>query len=292
MLIQKFRNYIEIERRLSVHTVKSYLDDLDQFRVYALNKFEISDIVSVNYHVIRSWMAVLMENGNSARTVNRKISSLKAFYKFLKREGVIVDNPTLKIVKPKTSKRLPVFIEQQNMINLFESFEFEDSFKGRRDKLVLGVFYNTGIRLSELINIKVTDVDFGMEQIKVLGKRNKERIIPITSELIVQIKEYIVERQSCDVNHLYLFVTDKGVKLYDKFVYRLVNLYLSEVSTVTKKSPHVLRHTFATHMLNNGAELNAIKELLGHANLSATEVYTHNTFEKLKDIYKQAHPRA
>lgn len=292
MFINQFQNYLHNERRLSVHTVRAYVDDVIAFNDYIALEFKISDLKTVNYIIVRSWVAKLMEQKLSAKSVNRKISSLKSFYKLLKRDGEIAENPTAKIVKPKTSKRLPVFVEQKNINQLFDSIEFEKTYEGVRDRLILNMFYSTGMRLSELINLTPKSIDINLKQIKVLGKRNKERIIPITNELLIELKTYLILRNELELKSDKLFITNKGAKLYEKFVYRLVNAYLSQVSTVTKRSPHVLRHTFATHMLNNGAELNAIKELLGHANLSATEVYTHNTFDKLKNIYKQAHPRA
>lgn len=247
----------------------------------------------ISHYEIREWIVYLMENNISARSINRKISTLKSFFKFLHREGHITKNPLLKISSPKNQKKLPSFVEKNKMDLLLDKIEFANDFEGVRDSLIIEILYLTGIRLSELINIKLTDVDFGEKAIKVLGKRNKERLVPITNELINSINYYIKHRnQLKHIENNYLLLTQKGEKVYPKLIYRIVNRYLELVTTIEKKSPHVLRHTFATHMLNNGADLNAIKEILGHANLSATEVYTHNTFEKLKSIYKQAHPRA
>jgi integrase/recombinase XerC len=229
----------------------------------------------------------LLEDGVTSRTVNRKISVLKSFFKFLLREGTIESNPMLRIINPKSSKKLPVFIEKHEIEFLLDKIEFDDSFVGDRDKLIIELFYVTGIRLSELININVGDIDYNMSTIKVLGKRNKERIIPLSPSIIIQLQDFITKYS---ISH-FLFTNNEGNNVYRKLVYRVVKKYLSKISNVDTKGPHILRHTFATHMLNNGADINAIKELLGHANLSATQIYTHNTIDKLKTVYKQAHPR-
>jgi len=235
-----------------------------------------------------------MERDFSSLTINRKISTLKTFYKFLIREGYVTINPMDKVTAPRLSKKIPTFVDEQHINNLLDDFSFGDDFPGIRNKTIIEMFYNTGMRLSELIELKTADVNLIEGTIKVLGKRNKERIIPIHQSFVNTLKQYLEKKdaQYPSLQHNYFFVTDKGNKLYEKFVYRIVNKYLKYVSTIEKKSPHILRHTFATHLLNKGADLNAIKELLGHANLSATQIYTHNTFEKLKSIYKQAHPRA
>lgn len=236
----------------------------------------------------------LMETGHTARTTNRKISSLKTYFRYLLKEGVVTVNPLSKVLTPKLEKRLPVFVNERQMDHLLDDIEFGDDFSGFRNQMIIETFYNTGARLSELINLKVADVDINQRTIKVLGKRNKERIIPFNLLYCDLLSNYLKVRQDefPDDRSGWVFLTDKGNKAYPRMVYRIVTRFLSMVTTSDKKSPHVLRHTFATHMLNQGADLNAIKELLGHANLSATEVYTHNTFEKLKSVYKQAHPRA
>jgi integrase/recombinase XerC len=284
-----FLQYLQFEKRLSNHTLVAYTNDLSQFFTYLNTTYEIKNISEVNYSIIRSWIVSLMEQKISSRSVNRKISTLKTFYKYLLRQNIVVENPMLKILSPKTSKRLPVFVEKDNMDTLLDNITFGNDFEGIRNKLILELFYATGIRLSELINLKEINVDLGLCQLKVLGKRNKERIIPFANELKRSIEKYL--KIKVNTTEERLLVTKNGKKLSEKFVYLLVNNYLSQVTTIDKKSPHILRHTFATHMLNNGADLNAIKELLGHANLSATQVYTHNTVEKLKNIHKQAHPR-
>lgn len=284
-----FLEFIQYEKRASKHTLVAYSNDIKQFVTYLSATYEITKIAEVNHTIIRSWIVSLMEQKISSRSVNRKITTLKTFYKFLLRQSIVTENPMLKILSPKTSKRLPVFIEKEKMDTLLDDTVFGDDFEGQRNKLIIELFYATGIRLSELINLKQSNVDLYLCQIKVLGKRNKERIVPFTTILKDQIQHYITAKAS--LNDEFLFINKNGKQLYEKFVYRIVNTYLSQITTVNKKSPHVLRHTFATHMLNNGADLNAIKELLGHANLSATQVYTHNTVEKLKNIHKQAHPK-
>ena len=285
-----FLEYILFEKRFSKHTITAYANDLSQFLDYLLKNFEIDNVKEVNHPVIRSWIVQLMEAGVSPRSVNRKITTLKSFYKFLLRQEIVAENPMLKIQAPKTAKKLPVFVEKEKMDDLLDKIEFGADFEGLRDKLILELFYATGIRLTELVNLKQVDVNINQCYLKVLGKRNKERIVPFNTSVKELLIKYIDEKG--DLNTEYLFVGKKGKKLYDKLVYRLVNTYLSSVTTISKKSPHVLRHTFATHMLNNGADLNTIKELLGHENLSATQIYTHNTVEKLKNIHKQAHPKA
>jgi integrase/recombinase XerC len=236
-----------------------------------------------------------MENGISPRTVNRKITTLKSYFTFLIKEGLIQENPMSRVIAPKTSQRLPVFVEQESMKTLFEEVDFGEGYPAERDRLIMELFYATGMRLSELINLKDTDLDLFKNILKVTGKRNKQRIIPFTNNLVVMLGNYLeIKRKAFpgEEQEPHLFLTNKGEKLYPKMVYRMVHHYLDQVTTISKRSPHVIRHTFATHMLNNGADLNAIKEILGHANLAATQVYTHNTIEKLKSIYKQAHPRA
>ena len=283
-----FLQYLEFEKRYSKHTLISYGTDLSQFSSYLKLEFEIENIKEVSHQIIRSWISSLLEVGISSRTVNRKITTLKSFYKYLMQEDVISENPTRKIVSPKNSKKLPVFVEKSKMDILLNEIEFPEGFEGERDKLIIDVFYMTGVRLSELINIKISDIDFSNSQMKVLGKRKKERIIPLTNTLLNQIKIF---SQNKSVN-LLLFTNFEGLTLSPKQVYNLVNKYIGMVTSLDKKSPHILRHTFATHMLNNGADINAIKEILGHSNLSATQIYTHNTIDRLKTIYKQAHPRA
>lgn len=293
MHTESFLNYIKAEKRYSAYTVKSYQNDLWQFFYFISTEYSFTKVNEISHKHIRLWIVHLMNNNLSARSINRKITTLKSYYKYLLRENVVIVNPMVKIVSPKMSKSLPVFVEKKQVQSLLDDYSFDDSFSGTRNKLIIEMFYCTGMRLSELINLKISNIDTDSMQIKVLGKRNKERIIPFSITLKNAINNY---REKINIDGLklneYLFITEKGKKIYEKLAYRVVNSYLNIVTTIDKKSPHTLRHTFATHMLNEGADLNAIKELLGHANLSATQVYTHNTFEKLKSIYNQAHPRA
>jgi len=296
MLTEKFLQYIKYEKRYSPNTCIAYKNDLEQFYTFISDTYEISEIEKINHQMIRSWLTLLMESGIQARSINRKITTLKSFYKYLLRENVVTINPTIKIISPKAPKKLAVFVEEANIQALFKNDDFSDEYSQVRDFLILEVFYDTGIRLSELINLKQEDIDFINLTLKVLGKRNKERIIPITKPLKDKILFFIETKERQGIiskeKENFIFLTKFGKKVYPELVYRVVNYYLSGITTINKKSPHVLRHTFATHMLNNGADLNAIKEILGHSNLSATQVYTHNTINKLKSIYKQAHPRA
>ncbi|KPL12582.1 MAG: integrase [Bacteroides sp. SM1_62] len=290
-----FLNYLQFEKRYSQHTIISYQTDLDQFEGYARNFFEDEEgLDRAGAKVIRSWIAHMMESGMSVRSVNRKITTLKTFYKFMMREQHIKINPMDKVISPKLKKTLPAFVEEEKMDELLDSHAFGKDFHGARNKLIIELLYLTGMRLSELIQLEDRHIDLYEHTIKVTGKRNKERIIPLEHAAIDIIRNYLnLRKQSFPgPSTPRFFITDKGKPLYPKFVYKVVNNYLRLVTTMQQRSPHVLRHSFATHMLNRGADLNAIKEILGHADLSATQVYTHNTFEKLVAIYKQAHPRA
>lgn len=292
MYNKKFLQYLEYEKRYSKHTVTSYACDINDFRVYCETSYNLNDLHEADHNIIRSWVVHLMEMKLNPKSVNRKLTCLSTFFKFLMKLKVLSYNPLKKVTHPKNTKRLPVFVERSKMENLFQEIHFQEDFNGQRDKLIITLFYSCGIRLSELINIKTNDISD--ERLKVLGKRNKERIIPVCEVLREQIRTYNVlkEKEFKALENDVLIVTNKGQKLNEKFVYRKVKLYLSQVTSASKKSPHVIRHTFATHLLNNGADLNAIKELLGHSSLAATQVYTHNTVEKLKSVYQQAHPLA
>jgi integrase/recombinase XerC len=288
-----FFKYLAYEKRYSKHTIRAYEVDLNQFLDFYSNWSEKNSDYTLSEKVIRSWLIYLMEHNISERTIHRKISTLKTYFKFLNRQGYLNYDPMSKIYAPKVSKKLPHFVDANHMNMLLDHNNFSDDFYGLRDRLIIEILYQTGIRLTELINIRVSNIDLSKKQVKIFGKRNKERIIPFNQPLINLIKKYLLLKKERTLTKStdFLLLTNSGKKLYEKFVYRVVKKYLSYVTTIDKKSPHVLRHTFATHMLNNGADLNAIKELLGHANLSATQIYTHNTFEKLKEIYRQAHPR-
>lgn len=293
--INNYINYLEFEKRYSQHTISAYKKDIDQFFEYISDQYDVFKEADVDDQMIRSWLAQLMDDGLSAKSVNRKISSIKNYFKYLIRNNKLSKNPSLQIIGPKQNKRLPVFVEEVKMDLLFQLEIDQEDFEMVRNQLILELFYTTGIRRAELIGLKMKDILNSQNLIKVLGKRNKERLLPISEEVKNHIHHYIKLRNAQIENAQdieFLFITKKAKKLYPKLVYRLVNSYLSQVSTQDKKSPHVLRHTFATHMLNNGADLNAVKELLGHTSLAATQIYTHNTIEKLKEVYKQAHPKA
>ncbi len=293
-MIESFLRYLEHERRYSPHTLKSYQNDLTQFRQFIKGIDASTELHQVIYPHIRAWIVELVEDKISARSINRKMASLKAFYKFLLVREMCITNPTQKLKSLKTEKKLPQFVGESEMVKLLDQIPFPEGFIGRRDKMIFEMLYGTGIRLSELINLEIDDVNFYDSTIKVLGKRNKERIIPIPDSVIIKVREYIDIRKEHFSNNVckLLVVTDKCEKSYPMMIDRIVNLYLNLVTTSDKKSPHVLRHTFATHLLNKGANLNAVKELLGHANLAATQVYTHNSIEKLKRTFDQAHPKA
>ena len=291
-LFKQFIDYLSKEKRYSLHTVTAYRGDLLQFENYLMTNFDLdlNHPVKISHSFIRSWIVDLMEQGTSPRSINRKLSTLKSYFKYLLRNNVVHNSPLQKITALRVSKRLPVFIESDKAEMLFNEVEFSDDLAGSRDRLILELFYGTGVRLSELINIEVQDVNINRLEIKVLGKRSKERIIPISDKLCGLIKGYLKHREQ--ETSEFLILTRKGQKAYSKMIYRLVYKYLSFITTMSKKSPHILRHTFATHLLNGGADLYAIKELLGHSSLAATQVYTHNSIEKLKEVYKNAHPRA
>ncbi|QSE97953.1 tyrosine-type recombinase/integrase [Fulvivirga lutea] len=291
---ETFVKYLQYERRYSRHTIQSYETDLSQLASFLLKEFELSDLSEANHSLIRSWIVNLVESGIQPKSINRKIASIRAYYKFLLKQGVITKDPTSKVKVLKTSKKLPQFVNEQDMNLLLDNCEFEEGFAGLRDRLVLELLYGTGIRLSELIELKSRDINHENGTIKVLGKRNKERIIPFAKNLGHLMRDFTVEKKKLFNTELEstLIVTDQGVKVYPMFIYRLVKKYLNLFTTIDKRSPHVLRHTFATHLLNKGAELNAVKDLLGHTSLAATQVYTHNSLEKLKKVFDQAHPKA
>jgi integrase/recombinase XerC len=291
-LQEDFIKHLQFEKRYSAHTLVAYNTDLVQF-IQFMNKsngdFEFKKVTSKH---VRSWIISLMENGVSARSINRKIATLKSFYKFLMRQNIVDMSPVQLVTTPKVGKKLPSFVQKENLDQLLDHDFFAHDFEGARDKIIISLLYGTGVRLAELKNLKCQNIDLAGHTIKVLGKRNKERIIPYPKSIDPPLNDYFKLREEVGTINEFLLLTSDGEHVYDKLIYRVVKKHLSMVTTISKKSPHVLRHSFATHLLNNGADLNAVKELLGHSNLSATQVYTHTTFEKLKEIYKQAHPRA
>ncbi len=292
-MVASFFTYLRYEKRVSPHTLISYETDLRQLSDYLSSTYETTEIHLANYQMLRSWLLSLAGEDLKPRSIARKVACLKSFFKFLHKEGTIAINPTTRLKSPKLEKRLPDYVEAKNMDILLDAVEFPEGFEGMRDKLVIEMLYGTGIRLSELIGIKENDYNPYSHTIKVLGKGNKERIIPTNTSLDSLIKSYLTtKRAHFETSLNYLLLTDKGEKMYPMFVQRLVKKYLSIVTTLEKKSPHVLRHTFATHLLDRGAELNAIKDMLGHSSLAATQVYTHNTLEKLKQVFEKAHPKA
>jgi integrase/recombinase XerC len=293
-MIESFLKYLSYEKRYSQHTIHSYQNDLTQFESFLSVHYESSRLEEVTHRMIRDWMVSLVELSYSPTTINRKIASLRSFYKFLLRRAIITKDPTRKINMLKSGKKIPHFVKENEIIRLFDEFDFGHEFHGIRDKLLLELLYGTGIRLSELIHLRMENVDFFDQTIKVLGKRKKERIIPLNSELIQLINQYVSLKKDKYGSNAdeYLIVTDNGEKCYPMFVYRIVRKYLNLFTSIDKRSPHVLRHTFATHLVNKGAELNAVKDLLGHTSLAATQVYTHNSLEKLKKVFDQAHPKA
>ena len=294
MLINGFLTFLQHEKRYSSYTIQSYRTDLLQFETFLTKDFEINALAVKPTHV-RSFIVSLSDQQLSANAIGRKISTLRSFYKYLLREQQLTANPMLLIKAPKLPKKLPVFVEEAKMNQLLDHLDvFDDSFSAQRDKIVLEMLFGTGIRLAELLLLKETDVNFYESTIKVLGKRNKERIVPMHRALVVELKNYLALKtlQLFNNKSTTLIVTNTGAAAYSKLIYRIVHRYLTLISTQDKKSPHVLRHSFASSLLNKGADLNAIKELLGHASLAATQVYTHSSVERLKSIYKQAHPKA
>lgn len=296
MNYQDFIDYLKYEKRVSPHTVTAYEHDLAQFSTFMEEKLDIYQLENVQTEDIRTWIISLLEDEElQAKSVNRKVSAVRALFRYKLKIKELSHNPTLVVHAPKIPKKLPQYVDQKDMAHLFDDVPFEETFEGLRDRTILELFYATGMRLSELLNIKAQDIHLQDNTILILGKRNKERLVPFGNHMSKLLTCYMenLQKKFCEgTKNNYIFVTDKGEQLYPKAVYRIVRKYLDMVTTIDKRSPHVLRHTFATHMLNNGADLNAIKTILGHSSLAATQVYTHNSIEQLKSIYNQAHPRA
>lgn len=292
--IAPFLDYLQFEKRYSRHTIIAYQTDLEQFFLYLKDTYdEIPAVEQINPMFIKSWLAKIKQKDDvGAKSLNRKISTLKSFFKYQLKTGLLEKSPMTSIVSPKMNKRLPVFVAEKEMHTLFDYVEFPDNWKGRTERLVMQLFYQTGMRLSELINLKEVQIDLSGKQIKVLGKGNKERIIPVEKSLLISLQQYVDDKPAKLPGILHLFTSENGKPLQARSVYSFVKNYLALVTTVQKKSPHILRHSFATHLMNNGADLNAVKELLGHSSLAATQIYTHNTIEKLKEVFNKAHPKA
>jgi len=293
-MIDSFLNFLKYEKRYSQNTLYSYKNDLTQLSNYLKETYEVEKLAEAKGDMLRSWVASLNENGIQFRSINRKIATIKSFYKFLQREEHIQKNPTFRLKSLKIAKKNPDFLSEEKILKLLDGLSFENNFSGLRDKTILEVLYGTGIRLGELLALKNNSLDESRKLVLVLGKRNKERLIPVQEALITQINLYKEKKEISfpTIEHQYLFVTDKGEPAYPMLIYRTVQKYLSLITTQEGQSPHVLRHSFATHLLNKGADLMAIKELLGHTSLNATQVYTHNTLDKLKEVFEQAHPKA
>ena len=294
MSLEAFQSYLSLEKNYSRHTLKAYSRDLREFLQYCNAEFELDDLDQVHYTQVRSWIATLVEDGISNRSINRKIASLTSYYKFLVKIEAIKVSPLSKHKSLKVAKKVEIPFSELEMSKILTEIEYADDFEGTRDQLVIELLYTTGMRRAELINLRLPDIDIASKTVRVLGKRNKERIIPLLGSTILLYERYLLHRSSVHKSHEenFLFLSKSGLKIYETLVYRIINRYFSEVSTKVKKSPHILRHTFATHLLNKGADLNSVKELLGHSSLASTQVYTHNSIAELKKVHAAAHPRS
>jgi integrase/recombinase XerC len=292
MIVNSFLEYLKHERNYSIHTIVAYKKDINSFSDFCLTEFDVNELREVNYSQVRSWIVMLVGNGISNNSVNRKISSLKSFYKFLQKTEQIEGNPLVKHKALKVAKKVQVPFTIKEVNEVIAVLDEKNDFISLRNKLIVELFYSTGMRRAELIGLKMNSVNFETHSLKVLGKRNKERLIPLIPLVLKTIDSYLLARQRLKPESDFLLITEKRNKIYETLVYRVINNYFSKVSTKVKKSPHILRHSFATHLLNQGADLNSIKELLGHSSLASTQVYTHNSLEKIKEVYNQAHPRS
>jgi integrase/recombinase XerC len=292
MIVNSFLEYLEFERNYSKHTVTAYKKDINSFYEFCINEFDLENLAEVNYSQIRSWIVLLVDSGISNNSINRKLSSLKSFYTFLQKTQQIKQNPLVKHKALKVAKKVQVPFTIKEVNEVIAVLGEGSDFTSLRNKLIVELFYSTGMRRAELIGLKINAVHIETQSLKVLGKRSKERLIPLIPSVVKTIHNYLIVRQEMQLETDFLLVTEKGNKIYETLVYRVINNYFSKVSTKVKKSPHILRHSFATHLLNQGADLNSVKELLGHSSLASTQVYTHNSLEKIKEVYNQAHPRS
>ena len=291
MGLKAFIDYLKIEKKYSNNTIVSYNNDLTSFKNFILKEFDLKLLEDSNYTNVRTWIIYLVDSGNSNKSINRKISSLNSFFKFCLKTGIIKDNPLKNHRSLKTEKKIQLPFSENEMFDVLNKDNFDNTFEGIRDRLIIELFYSTGIRRIELVDLKISDIDFSNNQIKVLGKRNKERIIPLINSSKELILNYLKSRNAVNSENDYLFITKKGKLIYEKLVYRIINKYFNNISTKVKKSPHIIRHSFATHLLNNGADLNSVKELLGHSSLAATQVYTNRSIEEIKKVFAKSHPR-
>ncbi len=287
-----FLQFLKFEKRYSQHTLVAYEKDLSQFLSFIDGQFGITDAAGLTHFHVRSWLATMKDDKQSARTINRKLSSLNSYYKYLQRLGRVEKNPVRQLHSQKLPERLPSYLKESETTNLLEEIQFDEGFKGFTDRMICNMLYQTGMRRSELLQMKEKDIEWALKQVRILGKGNKERLVPLSPQLLADIRAYLDDKKQLEnYDNSHLLVLENGKPLYEGYVYRTVKKYLGTVTSLAKKSPHVLRHTFATHLLNNGANIQAIKDLLGHSSLAATQVYTHNNIEQLKDIHKTSHPR-
>ena len=287
-----FIQYLRFEKRYSAHTITAYQKDLEQFREYLSKEFALKELGDITHFHIRGWLAGMKGNKQTARTINRKISSLNSYYKYLLKSGLAEKNPVRQLHAQRLPERLPVYLKESETEHLLNEIQFDEGFKGITDRLICELLYSTGMRRNELQQLKETDIEWSLNQIRILGKGNKERLVPVSPVLLDSLRDYMEEKRKLKkYDDKYLLNLEKGKPLYAVYIYRIINQYLGQTTTLHKKSPHVLRHTFATHLLNNGANIQAIKDLLGHSSLAATQIYTHNNIDKLKEIHKQNHPR-
>lgn len=291
MSLKSFFDYLEIEKKYSSNTIEAYRNDLNVFAGFLIDEFEVNNINNTSYSYIRSWIVDLVNKGISNRSINRKITSLNSYFKFLLKIDLISENPLTNHKALKTQKKIQLPFSENEMLNVLDLNNYEDNFTGVRDRLIIDLFYTTGIRRIELIQLMISDLNINNKHIKVLGKRNKERIIPLIDSTINILNKYLSYRDALKSNEPFLFITSKGKPVYEKLIYRIINKYFDTISTKVKKSPHIIRHSFATHLLNNGADLNSVKDLLGHSSLAATQVYTNRSIDEIKKVFAKSHPR-